>query len=208
MFQIIRSENSVNNSNSNRFVNALVKECFQQNVGYKIITIHKEEELYKFDESQPTIFIQPFEFEIPSHWNMDINTTAKVIFDIISTKVLEEEEPTILLIGRGETVNKPLQEMLKNTYANLIITNSHTSKAQLYDFLNISDVIVCATNKEVKIPGVYYAKVVFDAGNTINNIDAHFTYSTIYNRKSIGKLTVQQIIQNVKEFEDKNNDER
>lgn len=205
MLQIIRSESSLDIPNANRFINALCNEGFKQNIEYKIITIHKQEEIYDICCGQPSIFIQPFEYEIPSQfdwYNADENTTAKVIFDIIAEDIkYDTYTPNILLIGRGETVNKPLINMLlNNTNANLIVTNSQTSEDDLYDLLNVSDIIVCATNKEVTIPCQLNERLVFDVGNTISNIDI-FHKCRIYKRGDIGKLTVQQIIKNAKEME-------
>lgn len=201
MLQIIRDEHYLTDKNANRFVVALQKEGFKQDINIKTITIHKQEEISDIDFTFPTIVIEPFGYTKPKSYNdVDKDTTAKVVFNIIKNNCeYDTYSSNILLIGRGETVNKPLLNMLVNNInANITIINSKTYKDDLQYYLENVDIIVCSTNSNVECDFYIVSDLLIDVGNTFdcNKCSINKTYKM----KDIGKLTVQQIIKNAKEI--------
>lgn len=198
MLQIIRNEHYLTDKNANRFIMALQKEGFKQEVDIKIITIHKQEEICEIDFTLPTIIIEPFSYVKPKSYNdADKDTTAKVVFSILKDNIKEGD--TITLIGRGKTVGIPLSNMIRdNLNVNLIQTNSYTNYYDLSEFISISDVVICCTNNEILYGYYMNNNLLIDIGNTFNYRNGE--PDIVYKMKDIGKLTVQQIIKNAKEI--------
>ena len=195
--QIIRDSKFLTDGNANRFVMALQKEGFQQDIKTTIRTIYKREELFEIDWQKPTIIIEPFNYVLPvkEYNNADKDTTAKIVFNILKDNVKDGD--TIILIGRGKTVGIPLSNMIRdNLNVNLIQTNSHTKRCDLESLINNSEYVVCCTNNIIEYNAFLDTNMLIDIGNTFNYDNGGF--NKIYKRKDIGKLTVQQIFKNIK----------
>lgn len=195
--QIIRDSKFLTDGNANRFVMALQKEGFQQNIKTTIRTIYKREELFEIDWLLPTIIIEPFQYILPvkEYYNADKYTTAKIVFNILKDNVKDGD--TVTLIGRGKTVGVPLSNMIRdNLNVNLIQTNSYTKHCDLESLINNSEYVVCCTNNIIEYNAFLDTNTLIDVGNTFNYDNGGF--DKIYKRKDIGKLTVQQIFKNVK----------
>lgn len=197
--QIIRDSKFLTDGNANRFVMALQKEGFQQNIKITIRTVYKREELFEIDWQKPTIIIEPFKYVLPvkEYNNADKDTTAKIVFNILKDNVKDGD--TVTLIGRGKTVGVPLSNMIRdNLNVNLIQTNSHTTHCDLSMFMNNSKCVICCTNNMVNYDDYVGTRILIDVGNTFKYDDEYNSIDKIYKRKDIGKLTVQQIFKNVK----------
>lgn len=197
--QIIRDSKFLTDGNANRFVMALQKEGFQQNIKTTIRTIYKREELFEIDWLLPTIIIEPFQYILPvkEYNNADKDTTAKIVFNILKDNVKDGD--TVTLIGRGKTVGVPLSNMIRdNLNVNLIQTNSHTKYFDLKHFINNSEIIICCTNSMICYSLCVDNDMLIDVGNTFNYNKEYSSIDKIYKRKDIGRLTVQQIFKNIK----------
>ena len=110
--------------------------------------------------------------------------TAEGILYILDNVVDTIENKTICLIGRGETVGKPLIDILTKTNCTLICCNSSTSNNQLVNAMSISDIVIAAANKSLLFDEYDFLnknkKVIIDAGMTcinghqVGNFDSRF----------------------------------
>lgn len=87
-------------------------------------------------------------------------------------KMLEDIEldgKNVTIVGRSDIVGKPLIPLLLNENANVTICHSHTSKKDLVNFINNSDVLITATGNRNAID-----YKLIDKGITIIDVGINF----------------------------------
>lgn len=124
-------------------------EIFSGNIDYNckgiVLQLPLPEHLKKFEdkliyEISPTIEVDGFQEDSPFQ-----PCTPKAIMHIIHKEYGSVDGKIVTVVGRGKLVGKPLIKMLDKENATVICCNSHTSKNNLTDICNISDIIITAT---------------------------------------------------------------
>lgn len=132
--------------------------------------------------------------------------TPNGILEIIK-RTTDIREKVVCVIGRGETVGKPLIDMLRNRRCTLICCNSSTDSVQLSEVLEISDIVITAVGKPglVKDYNLKRNCIVIDAGISYvdgkqtgdfkhTNVRTDIKYTPRLN--GVGKMTVAMLAQN------------
>jgi len=187
---IIRDRMNVNDSGSNHFERALRKECRKNNIEVVI-----SDSLSESNRTTPTIVMQPSDIASKSYLNVDIETTAEVCYDIINDELNASSlltDNNVFIYGNGTTIGKPLRKFIKYRdgwwcpYA-----DSKTSDKEKNKDLDDCSIVVLALPYGMKIKESLKGKFVIDCSDSYIGIPD-------YSVRDIGKLTVQRIIENVK----------
>ena len=140
-----------------------------------------------------------------------IACTPRGIYDYLNYLLGDLEGKHVVLIGRGETVGKPLTQLLLKENCTLTVCNSHTTREQLNYQLAQADIVISAVGKP-NLFSVYDLKentIVIDAGisrvkgkqvgDFSHDGDLNKVYYTPWTN-GVGKLTVAALMQNVREL--------
>ena len=139
---------------------------------------------------EPSILFEPNNQPEARFYNIDTNTTANVISRFILSL---KGNKNICIIGYGETVGKPLEQMLKRYAYNLSIIQRDIDESFREVMIENADVVVIATPPTVEIKDNLSSKIVIDAAGIYKG-DCNYYYSA----RDIGKATVERIVAEAK----------
>lgn len=191
MLQILK-DTTIEDKNRDLFIKSLIRECERQDVEYIILTPPCE-----YNYMKPLVITDPYTYPKPFQYNnVDLDTTANVVFDIIK----DLPPSNVVLIGRGN-VGKPLIDMIVNkSNHTLSIANSHTEEWCLDELIQNADIIINTSTNEIIHKWYIDGKTIIDINNNFKFMVSHGKRpNKLYNMSDIGKLTVQQIISRAKE---------
>lgn len=190
MLQIV-VDGKIADKNRDSFVKALIRECKRQEVEHKIINSEKG-----FAINKPYVVTEPCDIDLVGiarkKYDCDCNATARVILNL-----LPDEPKSVLLIGRGKVVGRPLIDFITDmTNHNLMIVNSHTDSFNTWKRCNVADIIINTATSSIEYDDFLMGyKTLIDVNNLfkfMHEPEAH------YNMSKIGKLTVENIVSNSK----------
>lgn len=159
----------IEDKNRDLFTHALIKECKEQGEDYLII-----KNPLCFRTYYPYVITEPYnrdelhKFAVRGMLDVDQDTTANVILELIK-KYEAVDCATVLVIGRGKVVGRPLIDLLiSKTNLSISIANSYTEEGDLGLMAAAADIIVNATNSSVNLVDIEVKdKVIIDVGNTL-----------------------------------------
>lgn len=156
------------------YSNGLKRDCEKIGIGYKEIRADPNiEDFYnildyiQFYNEHPFcigfIFFEP----IPGKWerlkrlvpfkNLDTKTrfyypaTVEAVHHLLNceeSKIEDVQDKNVVIVGRSETVGKPMAKMFTELNANVVQCHSFTSEENLKTYFSSANIIVLAANKE------------------------------------------------------------
>lgn len=177
---------------SNRYVRNKIKDCEEVGIKAHLIkydSTYTEEILQQMnalnnDDSVNAYMIQ---FPLPKHINQyalikniapikDADgftengitnpATPQGIITYLDRQSYDFENKNALIVGRSNIVGKPMAKLLLNKNANVTVIHSHTSTHNMYRYIELADLIVCAAGHIDTLNNdyAYNHAIVFDVG--------------------------------------------
>lgn len=187
--------------NTKSFLCALTKKG--ATMGVSVVPILPEDLVRYLDTKAPALVATPYGLTPPHLYNnVDTQTTASVIFNILQ-KNIQGENVNVLLLGCRGSVGKPLSAWVRdNLNVNCIAVNSHVSEEHLNQLVSIADYIVCTTSPNAVInihpKTIKSTAMIIDA---VGNMTSYSSDCKVYvSRKIIGDLSVESMLQSTLQY--------
>lgn len=222
-----------NDAGSNFYVRNKIKDCEELNIRYKLIKQEKATNLEMInlikklnnDNSISGIIVQ-----LPLPENLDpkmaisaidfkkdvdgfkenspyLPCTPKGILTILHSCCEDLTGRKVTLIGRGETVGKPLRDLLIKENVTLTICHSKTKEEDLHSAIQNADIIISCVGKPALITGelVHEGQIIIDVGiSRINGKQVGDVSKEVWNIANctpwvngVGLMTRTSLLQNL-----------
>lgn len=225
---------------SNRYVRNKIKDCNEVGIETNLIkfeeTVTQEELLGQIkalnkDDKVTAFMVQ---FPLPKHIDEKVvmkaisakkdadgfnkespvdPATPKGIITYLERQGYDFKDKNALVIGRSEIVGKPAARLLLERNCNVTVIHSKTSATNKFNFVNTSDLIICATGHKNTLDHYYMFKpdcVLFDVGINFTEEgklvgDCEHNLPVKYQSPvpgGVGLLTRLQLLENILELQE------
>lgn len=135
----------------------------------------------------------------------NILTTPKGIMEHLAFINYDLKGKTVVIVGRGNLVGKPLATLMMNKGASVVVINSKTDSCLRDSSLAIADIVICATGvkelSDIKEVLVYNVGTCFDKDNKLTTeleVDCEKDNVKYTDRiGAVGVCTVLSLLENV-----------
>lgn len=186
--------------NTKSFLCALTKKG--TSMGVSVVPILPED-MESLDRGTPALVAMPYKLNHPGiYTNVDVHTTASVLFDLLY-KNLHEKNANVLILGCRGSVGKPLSTWVRDKLnVNCLAVNSHVSEEHLNQLVSIADYIICTTSPDAIIKihpnTIQPTAIILDA---VGNMKSYSSDCRAYiSRKAIGDLSIESMLQSTLQY--------